>query len=272
MTVCRLRAISVCDRETICRKAESGSTGNPEDDMKTIASIPARSGSKRIPRKNIRMFGGRPIIAYAIEAAIESHLFDHVLVTTDSSEIAEIARNFGAEIPFLRAPELSDDRTPVSEATVDLVEQLDPEGGEIGEVCQLMANCPLRTAQDIIESHRAFVDSKAAAQLSVVKYAWQNPWWALTMEPDGRIEPLFPDRLTQRSQDLPDLYCPTGAIWWSTTSALRAYRTFHIPEKTGWPMPWRHAIDIDTDEDWVLAEALFKMRERKPNSEKASTS
>lgn len=233
-------------------------------DSSYLAVIPARGGSKRISGKNVRLLRGRPLIAYTIEAALESNLFALVAVSTDSPEIAEIARAHGAEVPFLREPTLADDITPVSAATVDALERLAPravttQGTAYSCVCQLMPNCPLRTGADIIASHRQFVESGAEVQLSVVRYGWQNPWWAMRRTADLTLEPLFPEQMTQRSQDLPEVFCPTGAVWWAKVEVLRTHGTFHIPAKTGWEIPWVRGLDIDTEDDWLLAEALVRM-------------
>ncbi len=222
-----------------------------------LAVIPARGGSKRVPRKNVREMAGRPLIAYTIEAALSSGIFARVVVSTDDDEIARIGRSCGAEVPFLRSASLADDLTPVSAATADALGRLDPDGAAFADVAQLMANCPLRTAEDVRASQAAFLAGGAPAQISVARYGWQSPWWALARDAAGRIEPLFADRLQQRSQDLPELFCPTGAIWWTTAETLRTHRTYHVEGRTGWELPWDHAIDIDTEDDWRLAEGLL---------------
>jgi pseudaminic acid cytidylyltransferase len=224
-----------------------------------IAVIPARGGSKRIPGKNVKKMGGRPVLAYAIEAANESELFTRIVVSTDSQEIAEIAALCGAEVPFLRDRSLSDDFVPVSAATADAVARLDPEGSVFGSVCQLMPNCPLRTAADIRSSYRQFVETGADSQISVVRYGWQNPWWALRRDARFVLEPLFQEYAASRSQDLPDLFCPTGAVWWAKTGVLKREGTFHIAARTGWEIHWTHGVDVDTEEDWLLAEVLLTL-------------
>lgn len=221
-----------------------------------LAVIPARGGSKRVPGKNTRLLFGRPLIAHAIAAARQSGLFARVVVSTDSSEIARIAREHGAEVPFLRAAELADDVTPVSAATVDVLERLDHDGDRFGVVCQLMANCPLTRAAEVLDSFRQFDATRADTQLSVVRYGWQNPWWAVRRSDSFELDPLFPEQLLQRSQDLPELFCPTGAVWWARADVLRRERTFHVPHRTGWEMPWQRGIDIDTEDDWALVELL----------------
>jgi pseudaminic acid cytidylyltransferase len=223
-----------------------------------IAIIPARGGSKRIPNKNIRPLAGRPLIAYTVAAATESGLFERVVVSTDSAEIAEVARELGAEVPFLRDAALADDYTPVSSVTVDMLCRLDPAGDKFKAVAQLMPNCPLRTADDVVESYWQFTKSATHAQVSVVRYGWQNPWWALRRNEQYVLEPLFKEQMATRSQDQPELFCPTGAIWWADTNVLRQTKTFLSENRTGWEIPWQRGIDIDTFDDWAMAEVLFK--------------
>lgn len=235
--------------------------------MTSIAVIPARGGSKRVPGKNVKPMFGKPLIAYTIDAAQQSGLFQRIVVTTDSEEIAETARRCGAEVPFLRGQNLADDVTPVSAATVDVLVRLDPAGDVYDYACQLMANCPLRTAEDILDSYRQFTTTGADSQLSVVKYGWQNPWWALRRDANFRLEPVFKDYIMMRSQDLPEIFCPTGAIWWAKTAVLRKAGTYHIANRTGWAMSsWERALDIDTEEDWALVEALMGLARARSGS------
>lgn len=227
-----------------------------------LAVIPARGGSKRIPRKNIRNLRGKPIIAYTIEAAVKSGLFSRVVVSTDSEEVASVARQFGAEVPFTRDASLADDYTPVSLVTLDALKRLDPDRKIFYYVAQLMANCPLRTTADIKDSYRQFVETGADAQISVTHYGWLNPWWAMTRNAKYELSPIFPEQMSKRSQDLPEVFCPTGAIWWAKADVLRQERTFHIANRTGWEIPWQRAIDIDTEDDWQLAELLMQAQSR----------
>jgi pseudaminic acid cytidylyltransferase len=226
---------------------------------RVIAIIPARGGSRRIPHKNIKCLADKPIIAYTIAAALESSQFERVVVSTDSQEIAQVARQYGAEVPFLRDKELADDFAPVSSVTADALLRLDPQGDKFDSVAQLMANCPLRTAADVRDSYRQFETTCAESQISVVRYGWQNPWWAMRQNERFELEPVFKEQGTARSQDLPDLYCPTGAIWWARTVVLRQTKTFHVERRTGWEIPWQRGIDIDTFEDWAVAEVLLRL-------------
>jgi CMP-N-acetylneuraminic acid synthetase len=182
-----------------------------------------------------------------------------VVVSTDSQEIAQVALQYGAEVPFLRGQDLADDCTPVSSATVDALFRLDSVGDKFDSVAQLMPNCPLRTAGDVRESYTQFEKTGAQSQISVVRYGWQNPWWAMRRNERHELEPVFKDQITARSQDLPELVCPTGAIWWARTGALRRAKTFYLENRTGWEIPWQRGIDIDTFEDWAMAEVLYRL-------------
>jgi CMP-N-acetylneuraminic acid synthetase len=221
-----------------------------------LAVIPARGGSKRVPRKNVRILAGLPLLVYSIRAARDCGLFDAVVVSTDDEEIAALALREGADVPFRRADDLADDHTPVSRVTLDALVRVDPSGARFGAVAQLMPNCPLRTAEDVRESYVSFDESGAAAQISVTRFGWQNPWWAFRLGPDNTMEPLFSDSVTRRSQDLPPLFCPTGAIWWVQADVLRSSGTYHVAGRRAWEMPWQRGLDIDTEDDFAIAEML----------------
>jgi N-acylneuraminate cytidylyltransferase len=225
-----------------------------------IAVIPARGGSKRLPRKNVLDFFGKPLIAWTIEAARETGIFDRVLVSTEDQEIADCARAYGAEVPFLRI-EAFDDHSPVSAATIALLKQCETHLHEEFEtVVQLMANCPLRNAADIRASVTAFQQRGADFQISCFGFGWMNAWWALRLQSDGRAEKLFPEALKTRSQDLPRLYCPTGAIWIARAAALVASGTFYGTDHRFEPVSWESAVDIDDAEDLAFAQAVFMMK------------
>lgn len=224
---------------------------------KNIAIILARGGSKRIPRKNIIEFGGKPMIAWTIEAALHSQRFEKVLVSTDDEEIKNISIKFGAEVPFLRE-EAADDLTSSSKATLFALNQAETYWGQSFEtVTQLMSNCPLRNTYDIIHSIDAFKNSNRTSQISCFKFGWMNPWWALKKASDGQYNPLFPDSLSQRSQDLPELYCPTGAIWISKAKYLRTYQTFYSKGHVFEEINWKSAIDIDDFDDLKMAQIFL---------------
>ncbi len=225
-----------------------------------LAVIPARAGSRRAPGKNVRPLGGKPTLSYSIEAARDSGLFGRVIVSTDSASTAELAVRWGAEVPFLREASLADDNTHVSAVTVDALERLDPDGLLFDSVAQLMPNCPLRDAADVRASFAQFVSTGAASQLSVARYGSQSPWWAMRRTDQFELVPLFPAETQMRSQDLPDVFCPSGAIWWARAALLREARTYHVAGRTGWEIDPIHGFDIDTEDDWRLCEALMQSR------------
>ncbi len=222
-----------------------------------MAIIPARGGSKRVPGKNIIDFNGKPLIAWTIEAAKESGLFDKIVVSTDSEEIAEVSKKFGAEVPFLRDT-AADDHSPVSDATLRTILQLEEQGEYYDDVVQLFAVCPLRNAEDIKNSYQFFIDKNVPFALSCYKYVWMNPWWAVTLDKGKKPDWIFKDK-RKRSQDLPDLYSPTGAIWIGKIENLKNEKTFYGKGHVFWEMDWKRAVDIDNYEDIALATALTSL-------------
>ena len=214
-----------------------------------IAVIPARGGSERLPRKNMMRFGGKPMVAWTIEAAINAGIFDKIVVSTDDWEIAGIAEDNGAEA-FIRDDILADAYTPSSLVTVDVVSRL---GGNL--VCQLLPTCPLRTFQDVRDAYKHFEKSSSSAQISVTDYGWQQPKWAV----DLNALPVFQNEFG-RSQDLPELFSPTGAVWFAHATPLMLNRTFYMRGRTTWFIPWERAIDIDTPEDLEIAKMILRGR------------
>lgn len=222
----------------------------------SIAIIPARGGSRRIPRKNVVDFQGKPLIAWSIQAALESGLFETILVGTDDPEIAEIARAHGAEVPFLRQ-KTGDDHSPVSLATIEALEQFAAHRGRPADlVMQLLPTCPLRNAGHVRDCVASFQQGSSDFLLSCTDYGPLNPWWAISIAQDGTPTPLHPQAMTTRSQDLETVYCPSGAIWLARVPALLKSKTFYGPGHRFWPMDWRAAVDIDTPDDLALARAL----------------
>jgi len=218
-----------------------------------IAIIPARGGSKRIPHKNIIDFCGKPMIAWTIEAALDALNAD-VFVSTDDNEIIEVSEKYGAKA--IRRLSCNDDYSTVSQATIATLKQLRDQGQQYDYVLQLMANCPLRDSRDIKLSFTNYISGGYDFQLSCFKYGWMNPWWAVKLKDKYKPESLSPEALKTRSQDLPELFCPTGAIWIARVSELLKTDTFYGPDHTMFPIPWQHAVDIDDMDDLKMAEAL----------------
>lgn len=222
-----------------------------------VAVIPARGGSQRIPRKNIIDFEGRPMIAWTIAAARASRCFARVLVSTDDPEIARVAEDHGAEVPFLRIRH-ADHHSPVSQATIETLMGVGAEAEMPSHVAQLFAVCPLRTADDIREATAAFRSAHAPLQLSCYRWPWGHPFWSFTRDERGAPHPLFPDQRLARSQDLPMAFLPTGAIWIADTAALLQAGTFYGPGHVFHELPWQRAIDIDTVADLELARLIHR--------------
>lgn len=224
--------------------------------MKRIAIIPARSGSKRIPDKNIKSFSNLPMLFWSIDSAIESDIFDRILVSTDSEKYAELARQRGAEVPFLRRSAY-DDISTISLATYYALNQAKNYYQESYKtVVQLMPNCPLRKSQTIKNFVSSFESSSHTSLISACEYGWMNPNWAHSLNKNGVPVPLFPERIGKRSQDLPKLYFPTGSIWITNENNLLSTRNFY---SKGWRfkvLPWDEAIDIDTEDDFKIAELI----------------
>lgn len=227
--------------------------------MKRIAIIPARGGSKRIPRKNVIDFDGQPMITWTIQAALDSNCFDVVLVSTDCSEIARVAVATGASVPFLRE-ENADDFAPVSQACISALKQAEAHWQtRFDQVVQLMPNCPLRRAEHIRGAIGHFERHGLAYQISCFRFGWMNPWWALRLDELGVPSPVFPEAVKRRSQELPHLYCPTGAIWIADRDGLLDSGSFYGPGHRFCPMDWTAAVDIDDKDDYRMALAVAHM-------------
>ena len=223
--------------------------------VKNIAIIPARGGSKRIPKKNIVDFYGKPMIAWTIEAALKSEVFSHVIVSTDDEEISRISKQYGAEVPFYRN-KYADDHSSISFATINcLLQAQDYFSEKFDHIVQLMANCPLRTCEDIIKSYNYFIEQNSKLQVSVFKFGWMNPWWA-TKNNSGNFDFIFPEAIKNRSQDLEDLFCPTGAIWIAKSSELINSKSYYTDKTTMCELKWENALDIDDYNDLKMAKAI----------------
>jgi len=225
-----------------------------------VAIVPARGGSRRIPRKNIVDFGGRPLLAWSVEAGLASGAFDDVFVSTDDAEIAAAAVAAGAQVPFLRDA-AADDHATISDVTLHFLAQLETRLGlRYDTVAMLQATCPLRDAEDVRNAVAAIDASGAPLQMSCFDFAWSNAWWAFQRAADGTGKWLHPEMIEKRSQDQPPLFGLTGAICIGRVDSLRAAGTFYGPGQRFEPISWQAAVDIDTIEDLEFARAVLAMR------------
>lgn len=223
-----------------------------------IAIIPARGGSKRIPRKNIKPFAGLPIMAHSIKAAQESGLFDRIIVTTDDEEIAEVARTYGAEVPFIRPKELSDDHTATIPVIAHAIQTLQKEGSQIDAACCIYATAPFVRAEDIKHAYEALIRHQKSYAFPVTTFAFPI-FRGVKRDGEGNIEMFWPEHFAIRSQDLPEAYHDVGQFYWGKPEAWLRGTPIFSDAATTIVLP-RHLVqDIDTPEDWVRAELMYKV-------------
>ncbi|MEL7188800.1 MAG: pseudaminic acid cytidylyltransferase [Pseudomonadota bacterium] len=220
-----------------------------------IAIIPARGGSKRIPRKNIREFCGRPMIGWPIAAAKECGLFDRIIVSTDDGEIAEIARDEGAETPFIRPAELSDDHASTTDVIVHACEWAAQEGLGLEAICCLYATAAFIEPDDLVSSRRLLSDSCDFA-FPAVRYG-HPPQRGFVDSGDGSPQFTQPEHRSTRTQDLQPVFHDAGQFYWGTRDAWVEKRPFFGPQTRFIELPEWRAVDIDRPEDWEMAERLF---------------
>ena len=222
-----------------------------------LAVIPARGGSKRIPRKNVRDFCGRPMIGWSIEAARASAVFDRIVVSTDDAEIADVARAHGAEVPFMRPAELSDDRTGTTPVVAHAVAWHRAQGLAPAEVCCLYATAPFVRAADLQRGLQALSDSGARFAFSVTSYAFPIQR-AIRITPAGRVAMFHPEHAQTRSQDLEEAFHDAGQFYWGDADAWAQGLPIFAEHAVPVPLPRHRVQDIDTPEDWARAEWMFR--------------
>jgi pseudaminic acid cytidylyltransferase len=222
-----------------------------------VAIIPARGGSKRIPRKNIKPFCGKPMIAWSIEAALQSGCFDRIIVSTDDAEIAAVARQHGAEVPFMRPPELSDDHTGTIPVIRHAVERCNQQSQHVELACCLYATAPFVRAEDLLRGLTTLQDSNCEYAFSVTSYAFPIQR-AIRINASGRVEMFNPEHFNTRSQDLEEAFHDAGQFYWGRANAWLMGKPIFTPDSQPVLLPRHRVQDIDTAEDWERAEWLFK--------------
>ncbi len=225
-------------------------------DKKTVlAIIPARGGSKGVPRKNIRDLGGKPLIAWTIAAARASAYLDRIIVSTDDAEIADISRQFGAEVPFMRPDELARDGSSGIDPVIHALEAL-PE--KFDYMVLLQPTSPFRSTADIDQALELCVREKAESCISVTENG-KSPYWSYKIDGQNRLEPLFPveEKIACRQQ-LPKTYALNGAIYIASTRFVLANRSLQDDRTLAYIMPSERSLDIDSEFDLRLANVLLK--------------
>lgn len=223
---------------------------------KIIAIIPARSGSKGLKDKNIKILVDKPLIAYTIEAAKESKIFEKIVISTDSQEIAKIAKQFGAEVPFIRPNELAMDESSTIDVVFHCLNFFQKDDYDV--FCLLQPTSPLRSYEDIINSYRLFQEKKANAVISVCEME-HSPVWSNLIGEDLRIDHFIKkSEINKRRQEFPTYYRVNGAIYFSKIEYFFKYRYFYEKDCFAYIMPQDRSIDIDNILDFKLAELLLK--------------
>lgn len=226
--------------------------------MNRIAVIPARGGSKRIPDKNIRSFAGRPMIHHVIGAARDSGLFNRIIVSTDSAAIADIAVAGGAEAPFRRSDGNSDDHAPLAAAVTETLAQLEKQHERPTHVCCLLATAVLLKPRFLVESWRMLEEQELDAVTSVQRFHYPIQR-ALRRNKDGLLEMMWPEFRLSRSQDLEPAWHDAGQFYWITREALVQHGRLIAGRAGGYTLGPLDAVDIDTPDDWRLAERLHAL-------------
>jgi pseudaminic acid cytidylyltransferase len=218
--------------------------------------IPARGGSKRIPRKNIRAFAGKPMILYAIEAARAAGVFERIVVTTDDAEIAAVSASAGAEVPFVRPTELADDHTPTVPVIAHAIEACRRMGWPVEQACCIYPAVPLIDAADIVAALELLERSNTGYAFPVCPFP--SPIQrALRRRADGSTSPFHPEHVATRTQDLELAYHDAGQFYWGSSAAWLQGLNIHTHARTIVLPQWR-VVDIDTPSDWDRAEAYYQ--------------
>ena len=222
--------------------------------MKNLCIIPARGGSKRIPRKNIKPFLGKPIIAYSIEAALKSGLFAEVMVSTDDEEIAEVAKQYGAKVPFMRSAETANDFASTADVLKEVISKYQELGQEFDNFCCFYATAPLVQSKDVVSAFECLQSSDFTCVYPVVQFSYPI-WRCLDIADDGTMTRHWPEYENSRSQDLPKEYHDSGTFYWYKTKEWLSGKN-----KIGGIIVDEVAVqDIDNETDWKLAEMKYKL-------------
>tara|TARA_B110000093_G_C12938745_1_gene397059 strand:+ start:959 stop:1663 length:705 start_codon:yes stop_codon:yes gene_type:complete len=226
--------------------------------MANLAIIPARSGSKRIPRKNIKHFLGRPIISYSIEAAIKSNLFDEVMVSTNDEEIAEIAKVYGAKVPFLRTRKNADDFAVLADVIEEVVENYKKKSINFDNICCILATAPFITSNKIIEAHTKLLKNSFDSVFPVLEFSF--PIQRSLKFNQNKVSMVWEEYLNSRSQDLEPRYHDSGQFYWIKTPVFLNEKKLLTTNSGAIVISELEAQDIDTETDWKLAEIKFKLK------------
>lgn len=225
---------------------------------KYLCIIPARGGSKRIPKKNIKEFLGKPIISYSIETAVSSGLFDEIMVSTEDSEVAEVALQFGAKVPFLRSLKNADDFSPTVNVLLEVIEQYEKIGREFDYVCCIYPTAPLISDEKLKLGREKLIIENRTSIFPVVGFSFPI-WRGLRETGRGTVELVWPKHVHTRSQDLEDIYHDAGQWYWCNVSDLQRERKLFSANSSVIKLNQTEVQDIDNLIDWEMAELKYKL-------------
>ena len=223
-----------------------------------VCVIPARGGSKRIPRKNIKEFNGKPIIAYSIETALKSNCFSQVIVSTDDDEIIEVARKYGAEVSFVRPDELSNDYVGTIPVIRHAIEWIEDNNKTVENVCCLYATAPFVQSKIISEAYQQLISSKSDYCYSVTSFVFPIQR-AIKIVQGDKVDMFYPEHFNTRSQDLEEAFHDAGQFYWGKAQAFKDELPLFSEVASAFILPRYLVQDIDTEEDWIRAEAMYKV-------------
>lgn len=220
-----------------------------------VAIIPARGGSKRVPGKNIRDFAGKPVIAYAIQNALDSKLFDEVIVSTDNNEIADIARQFGAKVPFMRSEKNADDFATTTDVLIEVLAKYEEMGRSYRYGCCLYPTTPLITTRRLVEGYEKMLEKAYDSLFPVLPFAY--PIWRGMRLNNEKPQMIWPENLSCRSQDLETVYHDAGQFYWFDIEAFKAQRSLIMDNSGSLVLSENEVQDIDNESDWKMAELKY---------------
>ncbi len=225
--------------------------------MANLAIIPARGGSKRIPRKNIKPFLGKPIIAYSIESALKSNLFDEVMVSTDDEEIAKTARDYGAKVPFLRSNDNANDFAILADVVEEVIANYSEKNQSFENICCILPTAPFVTSSKIAEAYTKLTKDDFDSVFPVLEFSF--PIQRSLKIADNKIGMVWSKYLNSRSQDLEPRYHDSGQFYWLKTTSFNNNKKLLTDNSGAIVISELHAQDIDTETDWKLAEIKYKL-------------
>jgi N-acylneuraminate cytidylyltransferase len=228
-----------------------------DNNRMNIAIIPARGGSKRILRKNIKFFCGKPIIAYSIMAAKKTNLFDRIIVSTDDQEIADTAVKWGAEVPFIRPQKLADDYATTMDVIKHAIDWLNKNDTVYDHACCIYATAPFVRVSDLIKGYNLLKEDDIHFSFPITTFS-SSIFRALKLTPNNRLKMFWPEHLDTRTQDLPEAYHDVGQFYWGKTDAFLKKKSIFTEKSSPVIIPRYLAQDIDTPEDWEQAELLYQ--------------